>query len=264
MILAIDIGNTNITIGGYNRNGSLILTSRIATDPRRTADQYAVEIYDVFRLHGATVAEVQGCAISSVVPAVGTAVEQALKNLCGIQPVVIGPGIKTGLNIKIDNPAQLGADLVAGAVGALHKYPAPCIIIDMGTATTLSLIDQNGTFLGGAIAAGVGLTLEALAQNTAQLPSVVIKAPESAVGTNTVACMQSGLVFGTADMIDGMITRFEKQLGAPCTVVATGGRAPQIVPHCAHKIIIDDNLLLDGLKVIFEKNAPAAQETQRF
>lgn len=254
MILAIDIGNTNITIGGYDPNGSLILTARIATDAHRTADQYAVEIYDIFRLHGANVASVRGCAISSVVPAVGIAIEQAMKRLCNLQPVVIGPGVKTGLNIKIDNPAQLGADLVAGAVGALSKYPTPCIVIDMGTATTLSLIDQNGTFLGGAIAAGIGLTLEALAQNTAQLPSVVIDAPAHAVGTNTIESMQSGLVFGTADMIDGLVRRFENQLGQPCTVVATGGRAAQIVPHCAREIIIDENLLLDGLKVIYQKN----------
>lgn len=257
MILAIDIGNTNITIGGYAANGSLILTARIATDTHRTGDQYAVEIYDIFRLNGKTVADVSGCAISSVVPSVGNAVEQAIQKLCGISPVVIGPGVKTGLNIKIDNPAQLGADLVAGAVGALAKYPLPCIIVDMGTATTLSLIDQNGTFLGGAIAAGIGLTLEALTQNTAQLPAIAITAPKNAAGSNTVECMQSGLIFGTADMIDGMVRRFEKQLGQPCTVVATGGRAAQIVPHCAREIILDNNLLLDGLKIIYEKNALA-------
>ena len=253
MILAIDIGNTNITLGGYAED-KIQFISRLATDPRRTADQYAVEIYDLVRLSGYSVSDTEGSIISSVVPSVASAISNALKKLTGIEPIQVGPGVKTGVNIKIDNPAQLGADLVAGAAGALGKYPLPCIIIDMGTATTLSVLDENGDFLGGVIAAGVGLTLNALTQNTALLSAIPIEAPKKAIGKNTVESMQSGLIYGTASMIDGMVARIETELGKSCTVVATGGRAGQIIPYCAKKMLLDDNLLLDGLIKIYLKN----------
>ena len=167
---------------------------------------------------------------------------------------MLGPGVKTGLNIKIDNPAQLGADLVAGAVGALDAYTLPCIIIDMGTASTISVLDKNGTFLGGSIAAGVKLTLKALTENTAQLTSIPIEAPQSVIGRNTVECMQSGLVYGTAAMIDGLLDKIEEELGQEATVVATGGLSKEIITHCKRNIIYDENLLLEGLRVIYEKN----------
>ncbi len=253
MVLAIDIGNTNITLGGY-KAADIQFVSRIATDPRRTADQYAVEMYDIMRLAGCDITTVKGCVIASVVPTVCTALTGAVKKLAGLDPVVIGPGVKTGVNIKIDNPAQLGADLVAGAAGVLGKYKMPCIIIDMGTATTLSVLDREGTFLGGSIAAGVGLTLNALTSNTALLSEISIEAPKNVIGRNTVESMQSGLVLGTAAMIDGLVSRIEAELGEECTVVATGGRAKQIVSHCGRKIELDDNLLLDGLIKIYNKN----------
>lgn len=253
MILAIDIGNTNITLGGYS-DQKIQFISRLATDARRTADQYAVELYDLVRLSGFSVTDTEGAIISSVVPAVGSAIVDAVKKLTGLTPLEVGPGVKTGVNIKIDNPAQLGADLVAGAAGALGKYPMPCIIIDMGTATTLSVLDAQGCFLGGVIAAGVGLTLNALTQNTALLSAIPLSAPKNAIGKNTVECMQSGLIYGTAAMIDGMVGRIETELGLPCTVVATGGRAGQIIPHCSHEMQLDDNLLLDGLIKIYQKN----------
>lgn len=253
MILAVDIGNTNITLGGFVGE-EIRFISRLATDPRRTGDQYAVELYDVMRLSGADISELEGCVIASVVPSVGSAVFDAVQKLSGLEPVVVGPGVKTGVNIKIDNPAQLGADLVAGAAGALGKYPMPCVIVDMGTATTLSVLDENGTFLGGSIAAGVGLTLNALTQNTALLSAIPIEAPENVIGRNTVECMQSGLVLGTAAMIDGLVRRIENELGKKCTVVATGGRAKQIVRHCDGSFILDENLLLDGLIKIYHKN----------
>ena len=167
---------------------------------------------------------------------------------------MLGPGVKTGLNIKIDNPAQLGADLVAGAVGALEEYTMPCVVIDLGTATTLSVIDRNGAFLGGTIAAGVRLTLKALTENTAQLPSIPIEAPRSVIGANTVDSMQSGLVFGTAAMLDGLLDKIEEELGETPTVVATGGLAAEIIAHCRRNIIYNENLLLDGLRAIYEKN----------
>lgn len=254
MLICIDIGNTNITIGGYKCD-ELKFTARLNTDSRRTADQYAIEIRDVLHIYGVERSEVSAAIISSVVPSVAKSVEVAIEKLFSIKPMVVGPGIKTGLNIKIDNPAQLGADLATGAVAALNKYPTPSIVIDLGTASTISVIGSNGEFLGGAIAAGIKLTLEALSSKTAQLPSVSIEAPKSVIGKNTVDCMRSGLIFGAASMLDGMISRIERELGQKATVVATGGLAPEVVKLCDHSIILDDNLLLDGLKLIFEKNS---------
>ena len=253
MLLAIDIGNTIITLGGY-RDDTLTFTARLATDTSLTSDQYAVSLRDILSLYNENSDEIEDCIISSVVPQVSTAIAKAVSQLCEIVPLIIGPGVKTGLNIKIDNPAQLGADLVAGAVGAISKYTLPCIIIDMGTASTISVIDKNGCFLGGVIAAGVRLTLKALAENTAQLTSVHIEAPESVIGSNTVDCMKSGLVYGTAAMLDGLLDRIENELGETSAVVATGGLAREIITHCDRNILYDENLLLDGLREIYYKN----------
>lgn len=253
MLLAIDIGNTNITLGGY-RDDILAFTARLATDPKQTSDQYAVMLRDVLSLYGQDAYEIEDCIIASVVPQVGSALSRAVSQLCEIVPLMIGPGVKTGLNIKIDNPAQLGADLVVGAVGAMAEYTLPCVIIDMGTASTISVIDGNGCFRGGVIAAGVRLTLKALCENTAQLPAIDIEAPRSVIGSNTVDCMKSGLVFGTAAMIDGLLDRIEDELGETPTVVATGGLSREIITYCNRHIIYNENLLLDGLREIYEKN----------
>ena len=253
MLICIDIGNSNITIGTF-RGEDLQFTARLATDTRRTSDQYAIEISDIISLYNVDLNSITAAAISSVVPTVGSAIEKAIKRLFNITPIVLGPGIKTGLNIKIDNPAQLGADLAAGAVGSLAKYPTPTIIIDMGTASTISVLGKNGEFLGGVIAAGVKLTLDALTSRTAQLPSVSIEAPKKVIGTNTADSMRSGLIIGQSAMIDGLITRIERELGETATVVATGGLAPDVVSECDHEILIDDNLLLDGLRIIHNKN----------
>ncbi len=253
MILTIDIGNTNITLGAYESE-RLSFTARLATDSRLTGDQYAIEIADLLRLNGKEPNAVKGAAISSVVPSVGSSIKQAIEKLCGISVISIGPGVKTGLNIRIDNPAQLGADMVAGAVAATAKYPLPCIVFDLGTATTISVIDENGAFIGGAIAAGLGTTLNALATGTAQLPFIDIAAPDRVIGTNTVDCMRSGLVVGAAAMLDGMASRMEKELGKKATLVATGGRAGAVISHCERDIIIDDDLLLEGLYIVYRKN----------
>lgn len=253
MLLAVDIGNTNITLGAFEES-ALTFTARIATDSEKTADQYAVEFKSLLELNGRSPEEIEDSIIASVVPAVGKSISKAVSKLCHIVPLMLGPGVKTGLNIKIDNPAQLGADLVAGAVGALDVYTTPCVVIDMGTASTVSVIDKNGTFLGGVIAAGVRLTLKALAENTAMLNSIPIEAPKSVIGGNTVECMQSGLVFGTAAMLDGLIKRISNELGETPTVVATGGLSKEIITHCEADIIYNENLLLDGLRVIYEKN----------
>ena len=253
MLLAIDIGNTNITLGVYD-NDVLCFTARLATVDGFTADQYAVEIKNVLELHGLNHKGIEDCVISSVVPSVGGAVCNAVSMLCDIVPLELGPGVKTGLNIKIDNPAQLGADLVAGAVGAISEYTLPCVVIDMGTASTISVIDRNGAYLGGVISAGVRLTLKALTENTAQLPAIDISAPKSVIGTNTVDCMKSGLIYGTAAMIDGLLDRIVEELGEIPTIVATGGLSKDIIIHCKNEIIYNANLLLDGLREIYEKN----------
>ena len=253
MLLAIDIGNTNITLGGFEDN-ILTFTARLATNSSLTSDQYASHFKNILALYNQDYNEIDDCIISSVVPSVGSAVSRAVSLLCDIVPLSLGPGVKTGLNIKIDNPAQLGADLVAGAVGAISEYTLPCIVIDMGTASTISVIDKNGAFLGGAIAAGVRLTLKALCENTAQLPAIDLSAPNSVIGTNTVDCMRSGLIFGTAAMIDGLIDRISDELGEEPTVVATGGLSKEIIEHCSNNIIYNENLLLEGLKEIYEKN----------
>ena len=253
MLLAIDIGNTNITLGLFD--GEILkITARLATDTRKTADEYAIDIKDVLSLHGEAVSAVEDCVISAVVPSVGAAVSSAVALLCDTVPLMLGPGVKTGLNIKIDNPAQLGADLAAGAVGALAEYTMPCIIIDMGTATTLSVLDRNGAFLGGSIGAGVRLTLKALSEGTAALPSISITPPKSVIGKNTVDCMRSGLVLGAAAMLDGLIDRIEEELQETATVVATGGLSKEIINYCKNDIIYNENLLLDGLRIIYEKN----------
>lgn len=253
MLLTIDIGNTNITLGAYNSN-YLEFTARLATDTRKTDDQYAIEIKHILSLYNIPSDAIEDCIIASVVPPVGRSISHAVSKLCQIVPLMLGPGVKTGLNIKIDNPAQLGADLVAGAVGAIDAYTMPCVVIDMGTASTISVLDKNGTFLGGVISAGVRLTLKALTENTAQLTSIPIEAPRSVIGTNTTECMQSGLVYGTAAMLDGILEQITNELGENPTVVATGGLSREIIAHCKNNIIYNENLLLEGLRVIYEKN----------
>lgn len=252
MLLAIDIGNTNVTLGVYN--DSLVCTARLSTDKRQTADQYAIALKDVLALNGIDTKDITGAVIASVVASVGKALKDAIIKLCNINPVVVGPGVKTGLNIKIDNPASLGADLVAAAVAAVAKYPAPSVVIDFGTATTFSVLNKEGCMIGGAIAAGVNLTLGALALNADQLHSVSIEAPASPIGSNTEDCIRSGLLYGTASMVDGMVQNFEQQLGQKVNVIATGGLANLIVPLCKSNILVDDNLLLEGLKIIYTKN----------
>ncbi len=255
MLLAIDIGNTNLTVGLYD-NEELAFLARLATDKKRTAEQYAVELSQIAVLKGYPLSEIYGSIISSVVPELTAVIKKAVKILTGISAKVVGPGLKSGLNIKIDNPAQLGADLVAGAVAAVNKYELPCLVMDLGTATKISVIDANGTYRGCTISAGVGISLNALASSAAQLPSVNLDLEFCpAYGTNTVASMQAGIILGTAAMLDGLSDKIEESLGETVkTIVATGGLAPDIAKHCKRKIICEPNLVLDGLRIIYNKN----------
>lgn len=254
MILAVDIGNTNITIGIYNED-SLILVLRAATDRAKTPDQYAIELSSMLHIHNADGFSFTGAIISSVVPELTSAIKDAIKTVTGQTALLIGPGVKTGLNIRIDNPAQLGADLVAGAVGALGKYELPCLVLDMGTANKISVLDSKGNYRGCTISAGVKISLNALSSGTSQLPAISLEAPHSAIGTNTIDSMQSGTVLGAAAMIEGLCARLEDDLGEEVkTIVATGGISGDIIRYCRLDIIHDPDLILDGLKFIFDKN----------
>ena len=253
MLLAIDIGNSNIVLGCIE--GQTILhEARLATDLIKTSDQYCMDLKNLLSLYEIDRTMIEGVIISSVVPPVLNSFKTAVTKLTGIKPMVVGPGIKTGLNILMDNPAQIGSDLVVAAVAALREYPAPLIIIDMGTATTMSVINANRAYIGGCICPGVRISSEALTARTAQLPGISLEAPKRAIGKNTIDSMQSGIMLGAACMLDGMIDRMEQELGQPATVLATGGIARFVIPMCRRTIIFDRNLLLKGLTILYENN----------
>lgn len=254
MVLAIDLGNSTFTAGLFDPGGKLQFISTLETNPNKTADQCAVDLLNLFHLNGFSQDCVQGAILSSVVPPLTSNVVAAIHKLTGITAMVIGPGIKTGLNIKTEIHTQLGSDLVTSSVAALKKYKPPIIVIDMGTASTISLLDSKGAFAGCAIFPGVRLSQEALSAHAAQLPHISIDAPGSVVGKNTIDSMRAGIVFGNAAMLDGMIARFEEEIGEKATVVACGGCAQSILPYCRREIIYDGTLLLDGLYLIYQKN----------
>ncbi|MBR5349546.1 MAG: type III pantothenate kinase [Lachnospiraceae bacterium] len=253
MIFAIDIGNTNITFGCID-DKKVYFTERVSSDHNKTPFEYAIIFQNILDFQKITCEQIEGSIISSVVPSIGDTVAQAVTRVLGRSPLVVGPGVKTGLNILIENPAQLGADLVVGAVAALEKYPCPMIIFDMGTATTVSVIDKNRNFLGGMIAPGIRAAAQAMSQTTAQLPDISPAIPKHVIGRNTIECMRGGLIFGNAAMMDGLIDRINDELGAQATVIATGGMARYVIPSCRRKVIYDDDLLLFGLYLIYKKN----------
>ncbi len=254
MIFAIDAGNTNIVFGGIDKTGKTSFLCRISTDTNKTEDEYAVQFKALMDINGVSSESFEGGIISSVVPQLTSILKQALEKIIGTPPLIVGPGIKTGLNIKIDNPAQLGSDLAVGAVAALALYPKPLMVIDMGTATTICVVDKDGVYRGGIIAPGVRVSMESLTKNAAQLQSIGLYPPKKAIGTNTADCMRSGLVFGNAAMLDGLIDRMSREIEGTPTIIATGGLASAIIPYCTHDIILNNELLLIGLQIIFDKN----------
>lgn len=254
MLLTIDIGNTNITIGVYNSD-ELVFVSRIATDRSKTPDQYAIDFKQIFTLYNTPQNCFQGVAISSVVPELSSSISEAVEKITNCRPMILGPGIKTGMNILIDNPAQLGADLLAGCVGAAALYPLPCLVVDLGTASKISVIDRNGSFCGCTITPGIGISLDALSARTSQLPNISLKTPKKAIGKNTIDSMQSGTVFGYAAMIDGLCEKLEEELGDNVmSTVATGGLAKDLIKSCKRDIVYNGELIHYGLKVLYEKN----------
>lgn len=253
MILAADIGNSNIVIGCFE-DGRVIFTERLSTNRNSTALEYTVLIKTILELGGLAGSGFEGGIVCSVVPAVTTQIRDAMERLIGKRPVVVGPGLKTGLKIRLDNAATLGSDRVADAVAAVHHYPCPLITIDMGTATTISVVDKDQNFIGGMIMPGLMISRDALSAKTSQLPQISLEAPKKAIGRNTVECMRSGLILGTASIIDGAVAHIEKELGMPCTVVCTGGLSKLVTPHCKREVIQDSDLLLKGLMILYEKN----------
>lgn len=253
MILAIDIGNTNIVLGGIE-NGEILFEARMATDTAKTSDQYHMELKYMLKLFDVQVERLEGVILSSVVPQVLNSMHTAVIKMTGMDPIIVGPGIKTGLNVQVDNPKQVGSDLIVDAVAGVRIYGAPLIIVDMGTATTITVIDENRGFLGGCICPGVRISMNALTDSTAQLPGISLEAPKHAIGRNTVDCMRSGIMFGAAAMLDGMLDRMEQELGRKVPVIATGGLSQFVIPLCRRKIGYDKNLLLKGLDILFHNN----------
>ncbi|MBQ5332711.1 MAG: type III pantothenate kinase [Oscillospiraceae bacterium] len=253
MILAIDIGNTH-TVIGCCRDGEILFRETLSTAASATALEYAALIRTALELNDCDPKNIHGGIISSVVPSLTGTVKEAVRRLSGVSPMVVGPGIKTGLSIMIDDPAQLGSGMVVNAAAGLKNYPLPLIIIDMGTATTLSVIDGKGTYQGGMIVPGLKVSLDSLVNSTSQLPRIALEPPRRIIGKNTVECLRSGVLYGCAAMIDGLIDRINGEMGAECSVVATGDAAGTVIPLCRSSISIDRDLPLKGLMLIYGKN----------
>ena len=258
MLLAVNVGNTNTALGVF-RGSELEHQWRLSTEPERTADELAVLFGGLLQVAGLSFTnQITGVVLSSVVPSSTTALRDMVNRYFNFPPVVVEPGTRTGLSIQTANPREVGADRIVNALAAYHRYGGPCIVIDFGTATTYDVVSEKGEFLGGAIAPGVQTSNTALSRETARLPQVELHSPRSPIGRNTIDAIQSGLIFGTAAEADGMIDRIRKELGGNATVVATGGLAPEIVPHCQFVDELDPWLTLEGLRLVFERNVGPA------
>ena len=253
MLLAVDIGNTNIVFGCVHDQDEIIISERISTNHNATAAEYASTIKGILEMNSFNPNEIENAVMSSVVPSVTNTIKEAIKKLFKTEVMLAGPGVKTGLNILIDNPGQLGSDQVADAVAAINQYPVPQIIIDMGTATTVSVVDKNKGYLGGLIMTGMAVATDALITRTAQLPKVNFEVPDKIIGTNTTDSIKSGMLYSNACALDGIIERIEEELGDKCTVISTGGLAELVTPLCRKDIIYDRDLLIKGLTIIYRK-----------
>lgn len=253
MILTVDIGNSNIVIGGVEGE-NIVFEARLRTDATKTSDEYCVDLKSLLDVYGVNAGKIEGSIIGSVVPQVLNAFQTAIKKLTGLSSLVVGPGLKTGLNILLENPGQMGADLVLGDVAALREHTPPLIVIDMGTATTVSVLDKNGAHIGGCICPGVRVSLDALTERTALLPGLQLDQPRHAIGRNTIDAMRSGIMLGAACMLDGLVARMEEELGCKTTVIVTGGIAKFIVPLCRTPMIYDKDLIVKGLAALYRDN----------
>ena len=253
MLLAIDIGNTNIILGMFE-DKELRATWRIATGIHRMADEYAVILLSLLRQQGLDAPDVTEVALCSVVPPLTAVFEELCQQYCHVSPLVVRAGVKTGVRIRMDNPAEVGADRIVDAAAAHHLYGGPVIIVDFGTATTFDTVSREGDYLGGAIAPGLSTAAESLYIQAAMLPRVELTRPERAIGTNTIAAMQSGLVFGYVGLIEGIIARIQQELGEKARVVATGGYAELIAKETSVIDVVNTDLTLIGLRLIYLMN----------
>lgn len=253
MILTVDIGNSNIVIGAVEGD-DILFEARLRTDSTKTSDEYCVDLKSLLDIYGVSKDAIEGSIIGSVVPQVLNSMQTAIKKLTGKTSLVVGPGLKTGLNLLVENPSQTGADLVVGCVAALREHKPPMIVVDMGTATTMVVLDKNGALIGGCICPGVKIAMDALTDRTALLPGLQLDQPKKAIGRNTIDCMRSGIMLGTACMLDGMVERMEEELGAKTTVVVTGGIAKFVIPMCRTPMIYDKDLLVKGLAALYRDN----------
>ncbi len=256
MLMTIDVGNTNTVFGVFDKNDELVFGMRIQTNASRMADEYTALIAGHLRLGSLDPKEINCAIISSVVPPVTEQIRTSLRRFFGIDSMIVGPGVKTGLNIRIDDPATLGADMCCAGVAAKNYYTLPCIIIDLGTASKVFAVNERGDFLGGVISVGVEMAFSALSSGTAALPLITGGEVDHAIGTNTVDSMRAGVIVGMASMMDGFIERFTEEMGGDIkTIVATGGYSPLVLPYCRTKnIIYDADLLLKGMLAIYKKN----------
>ena len=253
MLLVIDVGNTNIVLGIF-KDQELVDHWRVSTDRLRTTDEYGVLIRNLFYLNGVNSEEIDAIIISSVVPPVMPTLEWMCQRYFGLTPLVIGPGVKTGMDIKYDNPREVGADRIVNAVAAYEKFGGPVIIIDFGTATTFCAVDKKGTYLGGAICPGIGISTDALVQRTAKLPRIEVVQAEKVICRNTVESMQAGVFYGFVGQVDGIVTRMRRELGCKAKVVATGGLAVIVAPATDAIDVVEPMLTLEGLKIIYDRN----------
>lgn len=258
MILAIDIGNTNIVIGVVDSRRTVLL-ERITPALGKTSMEYAITLKSILEIYRIDPASLEGAIVSSVVPPLNRSILAAVRKITGINALLVGSGMKTGLNILMDNPKSVGSDMIVNSIGALSEHKPPIVIIDMGTATSLSVIDEKGRYIGGALMPGLRLSLESMSSHTAQLPHISLDTPKKVIGKNTIDCMRSGIIYGTASMIDGMLALIEAELGQTPTFLATGGIAKAILPLCSHPILYDGTLLLKGLRLLYEKNKDGAR-----
>jgi type III pantothenate kinase len=276
MLLAIDVGNTNTVLGLYRLDTTagtvpagtvegereLIAHWRVTTHRTQTSDEYGVLFVNLFNMHGLAVDQVHHIIISSVVPPVESTLRRVCEKYFHLQPLFVEPGIKTGMPVLVDNPAELGADRLVNAIAAFERYGGPCIVVDFGTATTFDVISAKGEYLGGAISPGLGISADALFARAARLGRVDIKRPQKVIGTNTITHLQSGLYYGYIGLVDGILERMMKEIGAEVRVISTGGLARQISGDSRYIAQIDDMLTLDGLRILFERNRTARPRTR--
>jgi type III pantothenate kinase len=253
VILVVDVGNTNIVLGIYEGK-TLLHHWRLSTNRSATADEYGIMIHNLFHYAGVKLDQMDGVIISSVVPPLMRTLEQLCHKYLHKVPIIVGPGVKTGLNIRYENPREVGADRIVNSVAGIEKYGTPLIVVDFGTATTFDYIDADGNYLGGAIVPGIGISTEALYQRAAKLPRIELVRPKSVVGRNPVTSMQAGIIFGYAGQVDGIVQRIRKEFNVMPRVIATGGLAELISAESETVEAVDPLLTLDGLRIIYERN----------